>query len=100
MKQVLNKYQTYELTDEELVQGMILAPLQRAILSTMLVQVMEQKLALEPDPDNNPIQYWQQEAFYRGQLQLINTLLEGDTEAQQHARESEASELVEQTKLF
>lgn len=68
--------QQYLLTDDEISQGVVLNPTQRAYLQNKLVEIVEQKIALTPTDMSaaNKESYWQQEAYLRGQYDFIRWL--------------------------
>lgn len=73
-----SKYASYILTDIEQLQASVLDPLKRMYLQNKLVEVIEQKLTLSPT-DLTPAgkeSYWQQEAYLRGQYDLLHWLLD------------------------
>lgn len=75
---VLNSsYTTYEISEKEFVECQYLTPSQRAKLQNDRIAIIEQKLALTPNSMSaaDKESYWQQEAYLRGQLDILTTLL-------------------------
>lgn len=72
-------YATFELSERDYIEGCLLNPVQRARIQNLRMEVVEQKLALTPSSLTaaDKESYWQQEAYLRGQLELIDTLLVG-----------------------
>lgn len=78
-----SKYNTFILTEEEELQAAVLDPLKAMYLRNKLLEVIEQKLTLAPT-DLTPAgkeSYWQQEAYLRGQFDVIHWLLDSSTAA-------------------
>lgn len=69
-----NSFQTYLLTPDEQEVGSLLNAVQRAVLQNLRVDIIEQKLLLAPTTSDLN-QFIQQEAYLRGQLQIIEYLL-------------------------
>lgn len=74
-----NRYQTFHIAESETVEACFYSPAQRARLQNDLVGAIEQKLSLAPSDMTaaSKESYWQQEAYLRGQIDYINTLLVG-----------------------
>lgn len=70
-----NSFSTYQLTDEEALQGQILTTLQIQVLQNHRADIAEEKLALSFDA-NNHLQFAQAEASLKGQLEIIAWLLD------------------------
>lgn len=71
---VPNSFTSYELTSAEVLQGSIFTSLQKQVIQNHLAIEAEKKLALEFDPEN--IQnFLQQEAAYKGKIELLQFLL-------------------------
>jgi len=72
-----NPFQTYALDEHEQLSGAVLSPVQRAVIQNMRVEIITQKLSLTAvlTPEGKE-SYWQEEAYLRGQLQIIDHLLE------------------------
>ena len=77
-------YTTFTLSEQEETESAILSPTQRARVQNLRVETLEQKLSLAPSsltPDSKE-SYWQQEAYLRGQLDILSHLLAADEAAQ------------------
>lgn len=68
-----SEYQTYLLSELDSAQGSILSPLQRAVLQNHRMNLIVQKvtLATEGMTQHEKDEYWQQEAYLRGQIDLL-----------------------------
>lgn len=75
MKLIPHAFSSYELTAEEELQGQLLGVLNVAVLQNLLCKVSTDKLTLIYDTDK-PDAYIQNEAYLRGQYDLINHLLD------------------------
>lgn len=75
MKLIPHAFSSYELTAEEELQGQLLGILNVAVLQNLLCKVSTDKLTLIYDTDK-PDAYIQNEAYLRGQYDLINHLLD------------------------
>lgn len=73
------KYATFELSERDYIEGCLLNTMQRARIQNLRMEIVEQKLILTPSSLSaaDKESYWQQEAYLRGQLELIDTLLAG-----------------------
>ena len=78
-----NGLQEYDMTDDEEQASQILTSTQRARLQNLRVSCLTQKFALSPEltTPGGVESYWQQEAYLRGRVQLIDELLEADDTA-------------------
>jgi len=74
MLQVDTVFSTFELSAEELTSARTLIPFQRAYYQTLLSSAAEEKLAIEFDPEH-PLLSTRQEAYLRGQMDILNMLL-------------------------
>ena len=70
-----NTYTTYDLSEEESLQGAILNDTQQQVLQTQLATYAEEKLAM-PFDTQNPGVFAQQEAYKRGQMDAVTYILE------------------------
>ena len=70
-----NDFSSYALTEEEELQGALLTITQRQVIQNQLSAVACEKLALEFNTDK-PDSFIQQEAYKRGQLDLLSYLLD------------------------
>lgn len=68
---------TYELTDQEFIAGSTFNYLQSAIIQNRRIDVTEQLVQLKPNRmnDEGKESYWQEEAYLRGQLDILTHLL-------------------------
>lgn len=69
-----NPHLTYTMSDDELQLSHLLNDLQTANIKNLIVDTVNLKLALKPDV-TNPNQYWQEESYLRGQLDILTHLL-------------------------
>ena len=74
MKSIPHTFSSYELTAEEELQGQLLNQLQQAALQNLLCTVAKQKLELVLDTAA-PLAFTQQEAYLRGQYDVLTHLL-------------------------
>jgi len=74
MQRVENVFSTFELTTEDLTFARTLTPFQRAYYQTLLSSAAEEKLSIEFDPEH-PLLSARQEAYLRGQMDILNMLL-------------------------
>ena len=72
---VANAFSSYELTDEEALQGAILTITQKQVIQNQLAALAEEKIHLEPDPANMML-YVGEEAYLRGQIVNLQYLLQ------------------------
>lgn len=70
-------YITYELTEEDTLRAAMFTPEHRALLQNLKMETVEQKLQLTaPDlTEAGKETYWQQEAYLRGQLDILDHLI-------------------------
>jgi hypothetical protein len=78
--QITNTFTTFELSDKEALQSAIFTTLQLQNLQNQLANAAESRLALEFDA-NNPSDFLQQEAFLKGQIELLKFLIDGSAMA-------------------
>jgi hypothetical protein len=72
---VTNMFTTYDLSDNDLLQGQVLSELQEACLQNELAALAEEKLNLKYDTVNT-LTYLQREAELQGQIGLVTYLVE------------------------
>lgn len=65
-----NTFTSYELTEKEQLEGMILSSLQKQVLQNERAQIAEEKLNLDFNPAE-PDSFIQADAFKKGQLAVI-----------------------------
>lgn len=70
-----NNFSSYNLTDDEVREGSILTITQLELLQNDLATAAEEKLVLEFDT-TNPQTFIQQEAFKRGQIELLRYIID------------------------
>ena len=75
-----NTFTTYELTEEEVLQGQILTEVQLQVLQNERARLAEEKLAITVDADNITASA-QEEAYKLGQLHMVAWLIECSTAA-------------------
>lgn len=66
---------SFDLTDEEKILGSRLSVEQVAVLSNLRADAIMRKLGLTFDP-NSPDKFIQDEAYHRGQIDILNYILE------------------------
>jgi hypothetical protein len=79
MEPILTSFAAFKLTAEELLNARHLAAEQRAYYQTLLSDAAEEKLGLMLDP-YRPLLFTQQEAYLRGQIDILNMLLNESNE--------------------
>ena len=77
-KQLNNEFSSYDLTEDEVVQGSILSIAQKHVLQNKIAVAASEKLAIEFDV-NNPNTFIQQEAYKKGELAALQFMLETST---------------------
>jgi len=69
-----NQFQSWTLTPEEYLQGGLLTILQKQVIQNQIASVATQKINLTFTPAQ-PLEYAQQEAHLRGQIDALSYLL-------------------------
>lgn len=69
-----NQFQSWNLTPEEFLQGGLLTILQKQVIQNQIASVATQKINLTFTPAQ-PLEYAQQEAHLRGQIDALSYLL-------------------------
>lgn len=87
---IANSFTTYQLTDEEVLEGSVLTIGQREVLHNLLSINAEEKLALEYDV-TNPETFIQQESYKKGWIDCIQHILD-TSEAVIESRQSQTPE--------
>lgn len=77
MQELETSFKGWKFTEEELKAARQFSPEHRMYLQTLLADAAEQKLALVLDP-YQPLKYTQEEAYIRGQMDIISMLLSDD----------------------
>lgn len=70
-----NEFACYDLTEEEALQGSIFTLTQKQVIQNLLAKAAAEKIHLELDVDK-PDKFIQQEASLKGQLDILNYILE------------------------
>lgn len=78
-----NTFTSYTMSEEESRNGAVLSSLNIAALQNLRSSIAEEKLRL-PFTPNDVLSYTQQEAYLRGQLDIISHLLDLNEDAQQY----------------
>lgn len=76
-----NTFSSYKMTTEESKQGSILSSLNLVVLQNLRASIAEEKLNLQFTP-NDVLTFTQQEAYLKGQLDILAYLLANHEEAQ------------------
>lgn len=76
-----NTFSSYKMTAEESKQGSILSSLNLVVLQNLRASIAEEKLNLQFTP-NDVLTFTQQEAYLKGQLDILAYLLANHEEAQ------------------
>lgn len=76
-----NQFQSWTLTPEEFLQGGLLTSLQKQVIQNQIASVATQKINLEFKPAQ-PLEFAQQEAHLRGQIDALSYLLTLSEEAE------------------
>ena len=77
----VNQFQSWNLTPEEYLQGGLLTSLQRQVIQNQIASVATQKINLTFTP-SEPMEFAQQEAHLRGQIDALSYLLTLSEEAE------------------
>jgi len=78
---IANSFSSYELEENEVLQGSILTELQKQVLQNQLSAVAEERLRLDYDV-KEPLSFVQQEAYKKGQIELLTFILESSESAE------------------
>ena len=94
-------YASYDLNESEYLEGCLLSQTQRARIQNLRMETIEQKLNLTPSDLTaaSKESYWQQEAYLRGQLDVLTTLLAGADVAQSVLLESQDPSIPDNSPL-
>ena len=94
-------YASYDLNESEYLEGCLLSQTQRARIQNLRMETIEQKLNLTPSDLTaaSKESYWQQEAYLRGQLDVLTTLLVGADVAQSAILESQDPSIPDNSPL-
>ena len=77
-----NSFSTYHMTEEDALNGSIFTPLQMEVLHNILAIYAEEKLTIDYDV-KNPESFIQEEAYKRGQIEVLKYLLENSKACQE-----------------
>lgn len=83
-----NSFSQFALLPDEELQGSIYTITQLQVLQNQIAMCAEELLALELDPEH-PLQYVKQEAFKRGQIEILQYLVMQSATVQQVAAEDQ-----------
>lgn len=83
---ITNDFSSFDLTEEEELQGTLLTVTQVQVIQNHLSAVAAEKIALEYD-SANPILFAQQEAYKKGQLETYRFILDSHEAAKQRLLE-------------
>lgn len=75
-----NTFSSYSLTDKEALEGTVLTTIQRAVIQNQLAAIAAEKIHLDYDA-SNPETFIQQEAYKRGQIDILRYLLDASEAA-------------------
>ena len=78
-----NTFTSYTLSEDESRNGAMLSSLNIAVIQNLRCSIAEEKLALQFTP-NDVLSYTQQEAYLKGQLDMLSHLLSLNEDAQQY----------------
>jgi hypothetical protein len=84
----LNTFSSYSMLEEDVVANSIFTIGQMQVLQNLLAVKAEEKLVLEYDVAN-PSSFIQQESYHRGQIELLQYLLDNSLACQRLGDESE-----------
>lgn len=73
-----NSFTSYELTEEQVLQGSVFNVLQKQVLQNHLATFAEEKLALDYTPEAKD-QFLQKEAYLKAKIDLVRYLLDSST---------------------
>ena len=94
-------YASYDLNESEYLEVCLLSQTLRARIQNLRMETIEQKLNLTPSDLTaaSKESYWQQEAYLRGQLDVLTTLLVGADVAQSALLESQDPSIPDNSPL-
>lgn len=90
-----NTFTSYQLSDEEVSQGTMLTIVQKQVLSNRQANIAEEKLRLEIDPEH-PLAFIQQEAYLKGQLELLDYILEDSATMEEEQLNQHQHNIIEE----
>ena len=81
-----SRYCKYDHTEEEILQGSMLSQIQTEVFQNLLSGYADERLTLAYDV-NNPGTFVQQEAYKKGQIELVEFILASSKSAQENMQE-------------
>lgn len=89
-----SNYITHIMNESEILSGTVLNYLQKGVLQNRKVEVMEQLVGLTPTSmtEDGKETYWQQEAYLRGQLDILTHLLTASESVEQTLEQTQSNE--------
>jgi hypothetical protein len=81
----LGTFSTYELSSRETLSGGVLNTDQKNLFQNLLAEAAESRLALDYSPEK-PLEFAQNEAFLKGQIQLLKYLLDNSDACEKQLR--------------
>lgn len=89
-----SNYITHVMSENEILSGTVLNYLQKGVLQNRKVEVMEQLVGLTPTSmtEDGKETYWQQEAYLRGQLDILTHLLTASESVEQTLEQVQSNE--------
>ncbi len=70
-----NPFQSWVLTQEEILQGQVLTSLQKQVIQNERAALANKRIALKFDPEH-PLRFQQEDAELQGQIGILSYLLE------------------------
>ena len=80
-KLIPNSFTSYDLTDEEVIEGSIFTSNQTKVMHNLLSTYAEEKITLDYDPDHKE-KFLQDEASLKSKIELLNYLLDNSNAVQ------------------
>ncbi len=87
MQIIPHAFNKYEMTDEEASRGAILTLSNQAVIQNLIAEKAEAKLSLQLDPQNFNA-YIQEEAYLKGQIEILQFLLNMSAYAENTLKQS------------
>jgi hypothetical protein len=79
---IVNPFAEWQLNEEEERQGSMLTITQTQVIQNQVARLASEKLLLQPDP-NDIANYYQKEAYIRGQIDSLQYLLDVSSSLQE-----------------
>tara|TARA_R110000764_G_scaffold58467_8_gene127125 strand:- start:4053 stop:4376 length:324 start_codon:yes stop_codon:yes gene_type:complete len=86
----LNTFSSYSMLEEDVIANSIFTIGQMQVIQNLLAVKAEEKLLLEYDVAN-PSSFIQQESYHKGQIELLQYLLDNSLACQRLGNESDSS---------